>query len=54
MVRQGSPDLSLMSRARDQDYIYQYLKTFYVDSDRPTGANNMAYPQAPCRTSSPP
>jgi ubiquinol-cytochrome c reductase cytochrome c1 subunit len=40
------PDLSLMARARDQDYIYQYLKTFYVDSDRPTGANNMAYPQS--------
>ncbi len=35
-----------MSRARDPNYIYQYLKTFYVDSDRPTGANNMAYPQS--------
>jgi ubiquinol-cytochrome c reductase cytochrome c1 subunit len=40
------PDLSLMSRARDPSYIYQYLKTFYVDSDRPTGANNMAYPDS--------
>jgi ubiquinol-cytochrome c reductase cytochrome c1 subunit len=40
------PDLSLMSRARDPNYIYQYLKTFYVDSDRPTGANNLAYPQS--------
>jgi ubiquinol-cytochrome c reductase cytochrome c1 subunit len=40
------PDLSLMSRARDEDYIYQYLKTFYVDSDRATGANNMAYPES--------
>ena len=40
------PDLSLMSRARDENYIYQYLKTFYVDSDRSTGANNMAYPQS--------
>jgi ubiquinol-cytochrome c reductase cytochrome c1 subunit len=40
------PDLSLLSRARDPSYIYQYLKTFYVDSDRPTGANNMAYPDS--------
>ncbi len=40
------PDLSLMARARDPNYIYQYLKTFYVDSDRPTGANNMAYPDS--------
>lgn len=40
------PDLSLMAPARDPNYIYQYLKTFYVDSDRPTGANNMAYPDS--------
>jgi ubiquinol-cytochrome c reductase cytochrome c1 subunit len=40
------PDLSLMARARDPDYLYQYLKTFYVDSDRATGANNMAFPQS--------
>jgi ubiquinol-cytochrome c reductase cytochrome c1 subunit len=40
------PDLSLMARARDQNYIYQYLKTFYVDPSRATGANNLAYPQS--------
>jgi ubiquinol-cytochrome c reductase cytochrome c1 subunit len=40
------PDLSLMARARGTDYIYQYLKTFYVDSDRATGANNLAFPQS--------
>lgn len=40
------PDLSLMARARGTDYLYQYLKTFYVDSSRATGANNMAYPQS--------
>jgi ubiquinol-cytochrome c reductase cytochrome c1 subunit len=39
------PDLSLMARARGTDYLYQYLKTFYVDSDRATGANNLAFPQ---------
>jgi ubiquinol-cytochrome c reductase cytochrome c1 subunit len=38
------PDLSLMARARGRDYLYQYLKTFYVDSARPTGANNLRLP----------
>lgn len=40
------PDLSLIARARGTDYLYQYLKTFYVDSDRATGANNMAFPSS--------
>ena len=40
------PDLSLMARARSTDYLYQYLKTFYVDTSRATGANNMALPQS--------
>src|SRR5215469_12722342 len=40
------PDLSLMARARDPDYLYEYLKTFYVDPTRATGANNMAFPQS--------
>ncbi len=40
------PDLSLIARARSTDYLYQYLKTFYVDSDRATGANNLAFPQS--------
>jgi ubiquinol-cytochrome c reductase cytochrome c1 subunit len=40
------PDLSLMASARGTDYLYQYLKTFYVDSDRATGANNLAFPQS--------
>src|SRR6185312_8665402 len=40
------PDLSLMARARGTDYLYQYLKTFYVDPDRATGANNLAFPQS--------
>jgi ubiquinol-cytochrome c reductase cytochrome c1 subunit len=35
------PDLSLMARARGTDYLYQFLKTFYVDSSKPTGANNL-------------
>ncbi len=40
------PDLSLMARARGTDYLYQYLKTFYVDSSRASGANNLAFPQS--------
>ncbi len=35
------PDLSLIARARGADYIYQFLKGFYVDEGRPTGANNL-------------
>jgi ubiquinol-cytochrome c reductase cytochrome c1 subunit len=38
------PDLSLMARARGPDYLYQYLKTFYVDPSRQTGANNLRLP----------
>ena len=38
------PDLSLMVRARGRDYVYQFLKTFYVDGSRQTGANNLRLP----------
>jgi ubiquinol-cytochrome c reductase cytochrome c1 subunit len=38
------PDLSLMARARGRDYIYQFLKTFYLDPGRPTGVNNLRLP----------
>ena len=38
------PDLSLMARARSKDYLYQFLKTFYVDPTRQTGANNLRLP----------
>jgi ubiquinol-cytochrome c reductase cytochrome c1 subunit len=35
------PDLSLMARARGNDYLYQFLMTFYVDAAQPTGVNNL-------------
>jgi ubiquinol-cytochrome c reductase cytochrome c1 subunit len=35
------PDLSLIARSRGTDYIYTFLRSFYVDPDRPTGANNV-------------
>jgi ubiquinol-cytochrome c reductase cytochrome c1 subunit len=38
------PDLSLMARARGTDYIYRFLKTFYIDPTRQTGANNLQLP----------
>ncbi len=38
------PDLSLIARYRGTNYLYRYLRTFYVDSGRPTGVNNLVYP----------
>ncbi len=38
------PDLSLMGRERGNDYIYSYLKGFYVDKSRPWGVNNLYLP----------
>lgn len=35
------PDMSLMARARGTDYIYNYLKGFYLDPDSPTGVDNI-------------
>jgi len=35
------PDLSLEVSVRGANWIYQYLKGFYVDSSRPTGTNNL-------------
>ena len=34
------PDLSLMARARGADYVYNFLKSFYVEPESPTGVNN--------------
>ena len=31
------PDLSLIARSRGPDYIYSFLKSFYLDPSRPTG-----------------
>jgi ubiquinol-cytochrome c reductase cytochrome c1 subunit len=36
------PDLSLVARYRGTDWVYQFLKGFYVDKTRPTGTNNLA------------
>jgi len=35
------PDLSLMARAKGVDYVYNFLKGFYVSADSPTGVDNL-------------
>jgi len=37
---QPPPDMSLMARARGTDYVYNFLKGFYIDPDSPTGVDN--------------
>ena len=37
---QTPPDLSLMARSRGTDYVYNFLKGFYLDPDSPTGVDN--------------
>jgi ubiquinol-cytochrome c reductase cytochrome c1 subunit len=34
------PDMSLMAHTRGADYIFNFLKGFYLDSDSPTGVDN--------------
>ena len=38
------PDLSVIARARGADWIYTYLKSFYIDESRPFGVNNTTFP----------
>ena len=38
---QAPPDLSLAARAKGTDYIYTFLKSFYVDITSPTGVDNV-------------
>lgn len=44
------PDLSVIARARSSsegsgaDWLYTYLRTYYKDDTRPTGWNNMVFP----------
>lgn len=37
------PDLSLVARSRGVDWLYTYLKTFYLDESRPFGVNNLVF-----------
>ncbi|WP_241688221.1 cytochrome c1 [Pseudoxanthomonas composti] len=40
------PDLSLIARVRGTDWLYTYLKSFYLDQSRPLGWNNRLFPNA--------
>ena len=42
------PDLSLIARrkAEGPDWVYNYLKSFYIDESRPMGWNNSVFPGA--------
>ena len=37
------PDLSVIARSRTPDWIYTYLRSFYLDDSRPTGWNNTVF-----------
>lgn len=43
---QVPPDLSLITRVRGSDWVYTYLKSFYLDETRPLGWNNTLFPNA--------
>jgi ubiquinol-cytochrome c reductase cytochrome c1 subunit len=38
------PDLTLIARARGADWLYTYLRTFYVDETKTWGVNNAVFP----------
>lgn len=37
------PDLSLIARSRGADWLYSYLKSYYIDPARPFGVNNLVF-----------
>jgi ubiquinol-cytochrome c reductase cytochrome c1 subunit len=38
------PDLTLTTRSRGSDWVYSYLRGFYLDDSRPFGVNNTVFP----------
>jgi ubiquinol-cytochrome c reductase cytochrome c1 subunit len=38
------PDLSLMARSKGPDYLYTYMRSFYLDETTPSGWNNTVFP----------
>jgi len=37
------PGLTVIARSRGADWLYTYLRTFYIDESRPMGVNNMVF-----------
>ncbi len=38
------PDLTMVAKLRGGEWVYNYLKAFYIDDKRPFGVNNMVFP----------
>ena len=38
------PDLTMVTRVRSPKWVYNFLKTFYIDDNRPFGVNNKVFP----------
>ncbi|MCF6355375.1 MAG: cytochrome c1 [Candidatus Polarisedimenticolaceae bacterium] len=38
------PDLSLTTRSRGPDWVYTYMRSFYLDDSKPMGINNTVFP----------
>lgn len=38
------PDLTLVARVRGIDWLYTYMRSFYLDDSRPFGVNNKVFP----------
>ena len=38
-----APDLTMVTRVRSPEWLYNYLKAFYVDESRPFGVNNKVF-----------
>jgi cytochrome c1 len=38
------PDLTMVARTRGVEWLFNYLKTFYLDDSRPFGVNNKVFP----------
>jgi len=38
------PDLSVIARSRGVDWLYTYMRSFYLDDSKLTGVNNLVFP----------
>ncbi len=43
---QAPPDLSLIARSKGTDYLYNFLRAFYLDESRSSGVNNLVLENA--------
>jgi len=43
---QAPPDLTLVARSRGTDWLFSFLRSFYLDDETATGVNNLMLPNA--------